>query len=227
RVLEAVEHLDAVCRQQGITRAQALAAFDPVRTRWFPFDTNALVLLPPSAKTARVPDDQVRAVLLRSLSRDDLVGLCGGMDASAHLVPAETLAGLSSVAEGHLVSEFGVRRATGPDRFTAVAEPAYVEFRMDPTTASELNRNEARALVVPGKVGDDPIEIWWSNGTEAWSELRSLRWRGRQERGVGASSDWALPLECLPEGNLREAHRLRIIFRTAGQSVVGAPRLLR
>src|SRR5262249_3588841 len=42
RTIVALEHLAAICHREGITREQALTALDPVRTRWFPVDLNAL-----------------------------------------------------------------------------------------------------------------------------------------------------------------------------------------
>jgi hypothetical protein len=81
RVLAALEELEAVCRVEGITRTQALAALEPIRTSWLHPErhgTTVLAMLGPTVPKSRVPDGAVRERLLETLSGPAREALWGG-----------------------------------------------------------------------------------------------------------------------------------------------------
>lgn len=220
RTLAALERLAEICRQQRITRIQALAALDPIRTRWFPHDSNALKMLPETVEVSGMPDPLVRPTLLTALSAAEREALCGGIDASPHLRPAST----EAVAVGRLVDTYHVRPGGAPDRYVSLGRPAFLEYQFfeasPPPDHAEGQR--ARALCVP--VAGGPLEIWWTGAAGQWSETRSVRW---QAAASGLPRDWAVPLDRLPHWNTADVRRVRVFVRMAGPFSVGAPRLLR
>src|SRR5262249_5465366 len=146
RTIAVLDRVAGLCRREGITRSQALAALDPVRTRWFPTELrmNALVLLPNTVATPRIPDDLVRSTLLAELSEAEREALCGGMDASRYLRPARAPNAGEVLAIGQQVEAFRIQPATESGKFVSEGWPAYLEYRM-PSQAEP-----ARMLVVPG-----------------------------------------------------------------------------
>ena len=99
KALAALDRVAAICRANRIPRAQALRAFDPVLTKWFPYEGfNQLEMLPPTLDKTVLTDDEARSLILQSLDPDEREGFLGGMDASkyirsfANLGPTETVA---------------------------------------------------------------------------------------------------------------------------------------
>jgi hypothetical protein len=220
RTLAALERLAEICRHRWITRPQALAALDPIRTRWFPHDLNALAMLPETVEAPGMPDDRVRSTLLASLTASEREALCGGMDASPYLRPAEA----DPVAIGRLVGRFRVEPGGTPDRYVSPGRPAYLEFQMaDAATPQDPGTGRgALALCLPTAGG--ALEVWWRGDVGGWSETRSVRW---QAPPTGSTRDWAVPLDRLPHCDPARVRRIRVFVRTAGPVTVGAPRLLR
>ncbi|HEV3121211.1 MAG TPA: hypothetical protein VGY53_04885, partial [Isosphaeraceae bacterium] len=218
RVLRALERTDLLCREKGITRTQALAVFGPVVTGWLPLETNALVMLPPAGTSPALPDSQVRQVLLSSLCFEDVEALCGGMDASLYLMPAERLTSGKLCATGQLVKMFGIERTSTPGQYRVVSAPCYLEYALEPSTAP------ARALIAPTGAPGNSFEIWWTSTGGSWSETRSARVR---LSSASSTESWGLPLEDLPHWRAGSARRVRIVFRTSGSSQFGEPTLLR
>jgi hypothetical protein len=170
RTLAALERLAEICRGRRITRPQALAALDPIRTTWFPHDLNALAMLPETVPAPGLPDALVRPTLLAALTAAEREALCGGMDASPYVRPAAT----EPVARGLLVGSSHVRPVRRPDRYVSSGRPAYLEFQMIPDgPPSGAGPGRAgRALCVPAAGGP-----WRSGGRgpRRWSETRSVR----------------------------------------------------
>jgi len=218
RTLAALERLDALCRAEGITRWQALAALDPVRTRWFPHEYNALMMLPPGVESPRLPDALVRPTLLASLSMADREGLCGGLDTSAHLRPVAEFAAGRTPAVGELVGSFRIRGATPGGRAVSEGGPAYREYLLPPDSGP------AGALVVPAPDPAQTIELWWADRRGRWSETRSARVHSEAPH---PPAEWAIPLEWLPHWDPAASRRIRLMYREPGPVAAGTPRLVR
>jgi hypothetical protein len=77
RTLAAIDRLGDLCARSGVTRAQALAALDPVEAAWAPAGRSVLVMLAPGAPSPRLPDALVKATLLNALSPSERRALCG------------------------------------------------------------------------------------------------------------------------------------------------------
>ncbi len=226
RTLAALDHLETVCRSRGISRAQALAALDPIRTRWFPHDYNALMMLAETVPAPTLPNDQVRPTLLAALSPDEREALCGGMDVSPHLRAAGEFAGARNVAVGRLVEAYRARPEGPPGHYVAAGGPAFWEFALSPPTAGTGRGAEPRVLCVPGVVSGGTVELWWADDSEAWSESRSVRWQPDPAHPVGET---AVLLERLPHWGRSPSRRVRVIVRSEGPVGVElkSPRLLR
>lgn len=212
RTLAALERLDAICRAEGITRDQALAALDPVRTAWFPHEYNALMMLPPSVAAPRLPDDRVRPTLLAALAMPDREGLCGGLDASKHLRPNADYDEETPASVGRPVGSF---RIVGS---VSKGGPAYREYLLAPA------KGPAEALSLPIAVPGEDLEVWWADRRGRWSETRSIRLHAD---AASPPQGRALPLEWLPHWDPAESLRLRLFSRSAGPIAAGEPRLLR
>lgn len=219
KTLAAIERLAEIGRREGITRDQILGAVDPVRTRWFNSDWNALMMLPTAAIAPRKADAEVRSTLLGSLSPQEREALCGGMDVSRHLKAPGDLDAPVTVAQGRLVRAFEVRRGSGPGRWDAGGWASFLEFDLSGAPAEA--RASARVLAVPVA---GPVEVWWSDEDGRWSEGRSVRWWPSRSERV---TDWAIPLDRLPHWDGAKAVRVRIAPRRRGAMTAGTPRLLR
>ncbi len=218
KTLAALERLDALCRAEGITRGQALAALDPVRTRWFPHDYNALMMLPPGVAFPRLADALVRPTLLASLSMADREGLCGGLDTSAHLRPAAEFAEGPPPTVSQLVDSFRIRAEPPGGKAISQGGPAYREFLLP------ADSRPAKALSLPAPAPGQTLELWWADRRDRWSETRSARVHCDTPH---PPAEWAIPLEWLPHWNPNESRRLRLFYREPGPVAVGTPRLLR
>jgi hypothetical protein len=220
--LKALERLNRLCREQHITREQALAALDPIRTRWFPHDSNALRMLADSVPASGLADDRVRPTLLAALSLSEREALCGGMAASPYLQPASESSRADAKAIGRFVGALGECRVGPGDRFLARG-PAHLEFQMR-DSAQQDSIADARMLCVPGFDPEGKLEVWWTGDGARWSETRSVRW---QPASGGPTGQWAVPLESLPHWSASRATRIRVVVRSAGTIALEAPRLLR
>jgi hypothetical protein len=222
RTLKALERLEGLCRKHRITREQALAALDPIRTRWFPHDSNALRMLAASVPSSGLADDRVRPTLLAALSLSEREALCGGMAASPYLQPASADSIADPSAVGRLVGAVGDCKIGPGDRFLARG-PAHLEFQMSDST-HQGSMADARMLCLPGFDPEGKLEVWWTAEGARWSETRSVRWQPASE---GPTRQWAIPLESLPHWSPSRAARIRVVVRSAGTVRLEAPRLLR
>jgi hypothetical protein len=222
--LAALDRLDAICREQGITRTQALAALDPIRRRWYPHDSNVLDMLASSVEVPRLPDGLVRPALLAALTPAEREALCGGMDASPHLRPASDFAGVTPAAEARLLRFRKFRQdPASAARFVPAGAPAILEYRILATGHPPGEGPRALSVPVVGQA-ERPMEVWWAGEGEDWSEARSLRWRA--DPGP-PGQDWAVPLEDLPHWDPARVRLVRVLVRSKGPLAVGTPRLLR
>lgn len=221
RTLAALERLAFLCQRERITRQQALAALDPIRTRWFDHPYNALKLIRPCAATPGIRDAEVRARILAALELDDREALCGGMDATRYFTSLAARVSAAPVSVGRQVKARGVQSRGRSGQYLVGRGPAYLEFEL---TGDRTLRSTARALSVPGDWHGQEIEVWWTDRSRRWSETRSVRW-GPLSRE--AASTPAVPLDCLPHWDPAHAERVRLVFRTPGRVEVQAPRLLR
>jgi len=220
--LRALDRLDQVCRDHGILRNQALLALGPVQPRWFPHDSNALVMLADSVKIPRLSADQARSTLMTALSVSDREALCGGMDASALLQPSSQPQGADSMAGCRLVGEWGFS-PRGPGRWQAERGPAYLEFQLD-DPANRPALGPARWLCVPGSESAKKIEVWWTGRRGYWSEARSVHWRPVRE---GASRERGVSLGRLPHWSPAHITHIRVLVRSDHPITLETPRLLR
>jgi hypothetical protein len=176
-------------------------------------------MLGPCADTSRIPDALVKPTLLASLSPADRSSVCGGMDASPYLSPADG-APTDPITVGRPVALFRVREVGG--RYVAAGWPAFIEYEM---TGSDPDRVLALALTVRGAGTAGPVEVWWRGDREKWSETRSVRLRPPADpaRLVGS---WRLPLDRVPHFDPSEARRVRLLFHAPGPVALEAPRLV-
>jgi hypothetical protein len=233
KTLAALDHLGEICRARRITRAQAIAALDPIWRAWFPFEAevfNVLEMLPTWVESPGLPDPLVRPTLLAALTPAERGLLCGGMDATRHVRPAADLGTTGPIMAGRLVRSLRVQARA--DRLVSLGWPSYLEYEM-PRVASEPTGGpsipegragaEARALCVPGGARGETVEVWWAGDDLRWPEVRRARWRIDPTR---LGQDCVVPLDQLPHWRTTEARRIRIVFRSPGPINVGTPRLL-
>jgi hypothetical protein len=218
QTLIALEHLEAICRREGITREQALRALDPIQTQWMKHPTmDALQMLPRTVDRSEVPDLSVRERLLAALSTEDREGVCGGMDATPHLEPLESSLRFTACAEGRLVDSLRVEPSGRPGEFVCSGWPSYLEFDL-PQSAS------ARALRLPTCPPGTSIELWWKTPSQKWSAARSARIETIANQSQQPS---VLPLAALPHWTPRASIRIRLLFHDKGLVAIGDPRFLR
>jgi len=222
RTLRALDRLDQVCRAQRIMRNQALMALGPVQPRWFPHDSNALMMLADSVKIPSLSGDQARSALMTALSVSEREALCGGMDASALLQPSSPAQGADTMAGCRLVGESGFS-PLGPGRWRTERGPAYLEFQLD-DPANRPALGPARWLCVPGSESAEKIEVWWTGRGGSWSEVRSVHWRPVP---AGASRERSVPLGRLPHWSSAPLTHIRVVVRSDHPVTLETPRLLR
>jgi hypothetical protein len=223
QTLAAIDRLGAICGELRISRAQALAALDPIQPRWATANSNALELLATSVNTRERPTSQVRSLLLAALTPTEREAVCGGMDASAYLQPVAARGDLVPAAVGQLESSFRIR-SMGTGRWIATGSPAYLEYDLPATATTGQGRGLIRALGLPLGMPGASIEVWWRGDHDRWSVTRSLRCRlDPSQPGRG----WVLPTDRIPHWEPGESRHLRLLFRTSGVATVDAPRLLR
>lgn len=215
RTHAALDRLEALARREGITRDQALAVLEPIRTRWLDHETlSPLMLLGPTADVPRVANDRVRSTLLPLLSLADREALWGGMDASPYL-QAPGPGAAEPVAVARPRRAYRVQPAGDPGHFLAAGWPAFLEYSLP---ASDMA--SALGLPVHLESPDTEVEFWWTDADGHWSTTRRIRWQPDPDR-------WALPLDRLPHWGASHARRVRLAFPEAGRVAVEAPRLLR
>ncbi|MDB5352837.1 MAG: hypothetical protein JWN86_4084 [Planctomycetota bacterium] len=217
KTLAAIEHLAEICVREGIARDQCLAAVEPIRTRWFDHDLNALMLLPAHVPLHRRPDVEVAPIVFGALSLAEREALCGGMNLARHLKPPAAFSSGDPVAVGRLVRTFEVRETGSPNHWTATGWASYLEFDLSARSP------DARVLSLPVA---GPVELWWADENGKWSESRSVRWWPSTSASAEAT-DWAVPLEKLPHWETSRIRLVRVVPRKSGIMAVGTPRLLR
>jgi hypothetical protein len=218
--LAALDRLGAICRANRITRDQALAALDPIRSRWHIQDWNTLELLATSVAHPGLPDDRVRPTLLAALTPAEREGLCGGLNASPLLRAAPPPAGSEVVSLGPPVGSFRIREAGSADWYLAAGWPSFLEYRVAP----EVEAGRARGLILPGGAPGEERELWWTDEAGRWSGTRSIWWRLDPARPTGAV---AIPLARLPHWSAARVCRIRVFFHAEGRVAAGSPRLIR
>lgn len=219
--LGAIDRLAETCRRLGITRAQALRSFDPIRRKWYPADRHEIIaMMPETARSATMPDNRVRPALLAALSPRDIEALCGGMDATPYLVDASSGGRRPAPAVSAVLTGLsGVTRVEGAS-FRASGEGSYLEFRFESPVPDAC----ALALAIDATSLSGPIRVSWAGEEGRWTVMRSVRWRGA---GGQAHSDSLLPLDRLPHWQGSSITRVRIVVDEAGTIAIGAPRLVR
>jgi hypothetical protein len=220
--LSALDRLDQVCRDHGITRDQALLALGPVRPRWFPHDSSALAMLADSVKIPSLSANQALSALMTALSVPEREALCGGMDASAFLQPSGQPRRGDATAGCRLVGGVGFY-TLGPGCWLAARNPAYLEFELD-DPANRPVLGPARWLRIPGSESAERIEMWWTGRNRSWSEARSVHWRPVPQ---GASTDRGVALDRLPHWSPDQFAQIRVLVRSDHPITLETPRLLR
>jgi hypothetical protein len=226
--LRALERVDQICRREGITRDQVLAALECIWLRWS-HSANPLAMLPESVRSPVLPDAVIRRTILDALTPAEREALWGGMDASPFIKPAATLgSGNSAVAVGRLVGFSGIRE-NAQGQYVTTGRPSYVEFEL-PVEASQyasataVHHAKAPTLCLPRDYASCRMEVWWAEQDAKWSETRSVRWRPDPEE---PSRDLAVSLDHLPHWNADKVRRMRLVFRSSASIAIGPPRLIR
>jgi hypothetical protein len=222
RTLAALDRLAAICREERITRGQAVAALEPIRAHWTSSHVNALEMLAPTVETASVPDSQVPSRLLSALTQPEREALCGGMDASPYLRPIADLDSTGPLDVGRLEGTYQISEA-GSGRWIASGRPAYLDYEIPTPTGPD---DPIRYLALPAERRPTAVELWWRGDLDRWSPLRSIRFRLDGSPG-GPDSAWAIATDRLPHWEPGKPRHLRLLFRTPGVVAVGAPRLIR
>ncbi|MHB1560488.1 MAG: hypothetical protein ACYC61_23800, partial [Isosphaeraceae bacterium] len=221
RTLAAIDRLTETCRPLGITRAQALRSFDPIRRKWYPADRHEVIaMMPETARSADMPDDQVRPALLTALDPRDIEALCGGMDATPYLVDASSGGPRPAPAASAVLAGLsGVTRVEG-ETFRASGEGSYLEYRFE----SPVPDARALELAIDATSLNGPIRVSWAGEEGRWTVMRSVRWRGAKGRAHSAS---LLPLDRLPHWQGSSITRVRIVVDEPGTITMAVPRLVR
>jgi hypothetical protein len=219
QTLAAFERLDELGRERGITRRQLLNVLDPMRTRWYPHDDNALAMLPDSCKSAVVPDASVRSVVLAALTAKEREAICGEMDASPYIRATSELAGdqRKAAAVGQLVATFAVRTQGKDAEYLPVSSNAFLEYHIQ-------SSGSVRSLAIASGPHSRPLVILWTDSCGRWSPTRSARVTISAGPPV---QDWSIPLDRLPHWGDAASRTIRIFPKSKGPIAVAAPRLLR
>ena len=220
RALAAAVRLEEILGREGITVPQAMAALEPIRTRWFPRPWPfhpLLTLFADGPTVSEVPDHLVRTTLIAALSAEDRESLFGGMEATRYRIPARSWQGTKPPVEARLVSMHRIR-SDGRGGFRSEGPPSHLEFEIGP------GADDAGALVLPGMKVSRAVELWWAGRDGVWTPYRSARWNPDPDR---PGEDWAVPLEMLPHWRRGEVGRLRVVLREWGPVAVGPPVFLR
>jgi hypothetical protein len=218
RTLAALDRLAHVCRANGITRHQALRAFDPIRRKWFPAARPEVIgMIPETASVETMPDVRVRPTILSALDPLDIEALCGGMDATPYLRPtAREEARWPHSTAGELATTSGMTRLE--DRtYRAAADGSFLEYRFrSPEPAARALRLAVDTARLHG-----PISFYWAGEEGRWTVMRSVRWRS-----VGGMAGDVLALDRLPHWDKACVTRIRIVIGEPGVVTVEAPRLV-
>jgi hypothetical protein len=229
QTMAALDHLERLCRAEGVAREDAIAALDPVWSYWFQTPFNGLWMLPVTGAPAGRPAGEVRSLLLARLSGPERMAIWGGMDVSHYAKPAEAGAGIEAdcTAIGRLIETFNAHRKLGRrgeeiGRYTMTGWPAHLDFEL---VERQLAAGEPQStrLCLPCGASPQPMQIWWTNERNPWSAYRSVRFRPDPNQPVCA---WTIPLDRLPHWAPADATRIRVLF-VAGPVAIGPPRLLR
>jgi hypothetical protein len=224
RTLAAIERLEAICARDGISSKQALAALEPLKTRWFELDgLNGLMLVTVARPKHSLPNERVRDTILAALTPDEREAISGGMDATPYLQPVSAFAAAPLVAKARLVVVGGFEILAVGDAYQLNRVPGYLEYEI---TESDTVKSAAQVLALPTLNSAREMEIWWADGAGKgrWSETRSFRLR---PPATTSGEAWAVPLDRLPHWSAERARRLRIQTRWAGSVSRDEPRLVR
>jgi hypothetical protein len=219
-MLVAMERLDEIGRERGITRQQMLTALDPIRTRWYPHEDNALAMLPDPSRVVKLAGASVRSVVLNELTLSEREALCGEMDASAYVRPTDDSGARprQAAAVGKLVgaSEWPPHA----DRSEAPALPGigYVEYQFQ---SSGL---PAQVLSFTAGLKANRLLISWTDAKGRWSPSRSAHITLKTSQHP---QGWMLPLDRLPHWGQAPSRRIRICTRSDGPLIITDLRLLR
>lgn len=209
RSLAALDKTADICLRERITRAQVLRAFDPVLTKWFPYEGfNQLELLPPTSFEAVRSDAEARRRILEALSIDEREALLGGMDASKHVIPSPEGSAGPILARGKARKPFRARELA-PGRYESSGWPSYLEYEM----IGFENAGSARFLRIVGGRGDETFPLSWNLDGDRWSETRRVRLKVPR---AWSAAGWAIRLDDLPHWRTDRARRIRIGIESAG-----------
>jgi hypothetical protein len=229
QTIVALDHLERLCRAEGVAREDAIAALDPVWSYWFQRPLNGLWMLPVTGAPVGRPVGDVRSLLLARLTGPERVAIWGGMDVSRYAKPAAADEGTEAdcVAFGRLIETFHAHRIRGRrgeeiGRYTMTGWPAHLDFELVEGESPALG-HQPRSLYLPCGSSREPMQIWWTNEGEPWSATRSVRFRPDPNQPACA---WTIPLDRLPHWDPADATRIRVLF-AAAPVAIGQPRLLR
>ncbi len=215
-ILAATLRLEAICLREGITLDQLIPTLDPIRAPWYPrrISFNPLLhLLSSNLKEPRIDENQVRSVLLNSLSMDDREAIFGGLDANRYRVSEAELREPRGETCKFVKSERMVR--TVENQFRAEGRGSFLEFEAGPTAGS------ARSLILPHLSAQNEIEIWWAGADGDWTHSRSVRYLPDRDH-PGSTVGFAL--DRWPHWRKGYVRKVRLIFREWGQITVEPPR---
>ena len=231
QTLAALERLGSICRAEGVTRDECIAALEPTWNRWYQHSYNGLWMVPAPAGSATHPAAQVREMLLGQLSAVDRKALWGGMDVSrlATIDPDPPATPRACLAVARLVETDHTHCVEQPDEpemrtYAMTGWPSSLTFEWTaPDSSRKAGALDPRYLSLPCGLSSEPLEIWWSNRGEPWSCSRSVRFR---PHGTLSAHRWVLPLDRLPHWEPIDSGRILIRFASS-PIVIGEPRLLR
>jgi hypothetical protein len=231
QTMAALDHLERLCRAEGVAREDAIAALDPVWSYWFQEPFNGLWMLPETGAPAGRPAGEVRSHLLAGLTGPERTAIWGGMDVSRYATLAGAGAGTEAdcVATGRLIETVHAHRTVGRrgeeiGRYTMTGWPAHLDFELvEQQLAAGKPQPMPTRLCLPCGASPEPMQIWWTNDRNLWSACRSVRFRPDPNR---PACSWTIPLDRLPHWDPADATRIRVLFVTAPVAI-GQPRLLR
>jgi hypothetical protein len=206
-VTQALDRLADSARALGLTRAEVIAALDPIEPRWAPPGANILLMLPETGGRAPTPIEPSarRRRLLEGLGAREREVLLACSNITDHVLTNNPKA--SNGARQSLEPAHALRLvpAGTPGHYLSEGWPAFFEYEIP-----EGSRTPT-ALELDGVAGTTVWELWWTEERFNWSADRLVVLRSVRSQQI--PENWVVPLERVPGLIPRRLRSVRLVAR--------------